>query len=387
MTALPHPIDRIALFVPSLAGGGAERVMLALAAGFAERGIQVDLVLAKRVGALLRRVPPEIRVIDLQARRTVLSLPALLRYLSRRRPPALLATMNANIPALLAKKIYGKRLLTVVRCETSPVAERSHGTFRTKLLTAAFARLLPAADAIVGVSSVSVDELKRLAPAAASRLHCIRNPFVDFGCHADGCTKPPAVHPWLNDTSRPVVLSVGRLEKEKDHTTLLKAFARASRSCNARLIVLGEGSRRAALEKLAQDLDIADRVDFPGFSPKPHMFMSRSNLVVLSSIYEGAPLALIEALVSGCRIVSTNVGGAREILGYGKYGALVPPGDWKSMSAEILRALQSKKKNAIPESILHQYSLSSAINSHLELLVTRDGAVGRAAERTTCTQT
>ena len=376
MTALPHPIDRIALFVPSLAGGGGERVMLALAAGFAKRGLQVDLVLAKRVGALLRQVPPGIRVVNLRARKTVLSLPALLRYLRRRRPPALLSTMEANIPALLAKKIYGERLRTVVRCETSPIAARSRGTLREKLLTAAFTRLLPAADAIVGVSSAAVDELKRLAPAAAPRLHRIYNPFVDLDSNAVRRGQAPTGHPWLDDTGRPTVLCVGRLEKVKDHATLLKAFERTSRSCDARLIVLGEGSRRAALEKLASDLGIADRVDFPGFARNPLRFMSRSNLVVLSSIYEGMPLVLIEALVSGCRIVSTDVGNAREILADGKYGALVPIGDWKTMSIEILRALNNKDKPEIPESILNRYSLSSAIESHLQLLLTHDGAIG-----------
>jgi hypothetical protein len=95
---------KIALFLPSLRGGGAERVMVNLARGFVERGLRVDLVLARAEGPYLSQVPKEVRVVDLGARRVLYSLPGLVRYLRRERPQAMLSALNhANIVAIWAK--------------------------------------------------------------------------------------------------------------------------------------------------------------------------------------------------------------------------------------------------------------------------------------------
>jgi hypothetical protein len=97
--------SRIALFLPSLRGGGAERVMLALANGFVARGLGVDLVLAKAEGPYLREVSEAVRVVDLGASRVLASVPGLIRYLRRERPEALLSAMShANLVALWARR-------------------------------------------------------------------------------------------------------------------------------------------------------------------------------------------------------------------------------------------------------------------------------------------
>ena len=106
---------RLALFLPSLRGGGAERVMVNLARGFVERGIAVDLVLAKAEGTYLSEVPQEVRIIDLKSHRVLTSLPGLIRYLRRERPSVLLSAMNhTNLVALWAKKLSGVSTKVVV---------------------------------------------------------------------------------------------------------------------------------------------------------------------------------------------------------------------------------------------------------------------------------
>ena len=102
------PNNRIALFLPSLEGGGAERVMVNLAEGFVAEGRQVDLVLVKAEGAYLDKVPEQVRIIDLKCTRVVTSLFRLARYLRKEKPAALLSAMDhANVIAILARQFSG----------------------------------------------------------------------------------------------------------------------------------------------------------------------------------------------------------------------------------------------------------------------------------------
>jgi hypothetical protein len=126
----------IALFLPSLRGGGAEKVMVNLALGFVEQGLKVDLVLAKAEGPYLSRVPEEVRVVDLGARRVLYSLPGLVRYLRRERPQAMLSALNyANIVAIWAKLLARVQMhLVVSERNTLSCSTRNASSVRVKLL-------------------------------------------------------------------------------------------------------------------------------------------------------------------------------------------------------------------------------------------------------------
>jgi hypothetical protein len=107
--------QRIALYVPSLHCGGAERVMLTLAGAFAESGFEVDLVVAAAEGPYLSQVPPQVRLVDLAASRVLTSLPGLVRYLRQYRPTALLSAMeHANVVALWGRALARVPMRVVV---------------------------------------------------------------------------------------------------------------------------------------------------------------------------------------------------------------------------------------------------------------------------------
>ena len=106
---------RLALYLPSLRGGGAERVMLNLARGFSEKGLKTDLVLAKAEGPLLVKVPLNVRVVDLGKKRVLRSLPGLASYLRRERPIAILSAMDhANVVAIWANQLSGLNTRIVI---------------------------------------------------------------------------------------------------------------------------------------------------------------------------------------------------------------------------------------------------------------------------------
>ena len=146
-------------------------------------------------------------------------------------------------------------------------------------------------------------------------------------------------HPWLEAGQPPVILAVGRLSTQKDYPSLIRAFAMVRAKRQARLVILGAGrdqhkteQRQEEIASLARELGVGDDVDAAGFAANPFAYMSRSAVLALSSLYEGLPAVLIQAMACGCPVVSTDCPtGPREILEDGRYGPLVPVGTFRHL--------------------------------------------------------
>ena len=207
------------------------------------------------------------------------------------------------------------------------------------------ASLLPRADAIITNSVGSSEDLARNLPRASPRVRTIHNPVVWPSLADEACM--PVEHPWFRDPGAPVILSAGRLEPQKDHATLIRAFALVAQHRDVRLVVLGEGVERRNLVRLTHDLGVAHRVDFPGFHVNPFAFMAKSRLFVLSSTHEGMANVLIQAMACGTPVVSTDCpSGPREVLEDGKWGPLVPVGHPESLANAMLTAMDHAPDSA-----------------------------------------
>jgi len=163
-------------------------------------------------------------------------------------------------------------------------------------------------------------------------------------------------------------VAVGRLQMQKDYPTLLHAFAQVRKNRPVRLLILGEGKDRLALEELIKELGLEQDVSLPGFVMNPYAYMARASLFVLSSRWEGLPTVLIEALCCGTPVVSTDCpSGPREILRDGQYGQLVPVGDVDGLAQAIEAALNSKAPGPPSES-WRPYDLENVVNQYISLL-------------------
>lgn len=332
--------EKIAIYLPSLRGGGAERVMLDIAKGFAQRGALVDLLLVQAKGPYIDLVPTEVRLIDLHARGVATSFPRLVRYLQRERPVALLSTLShANVGALLAKRFFRKGLRVIVRQASNFTMDRRHGTFKERIVLELTKRLLPSADAIIAGSQGVADDLRSNVPSASHLIHVIGNPVVSPDCLVEA--EVPVTHPWFRPGQPPIVLAAGRLVPQKDYPTLLRAFAGIVKRRRAHLVILGEGPLRSELSILARELGIEKDIDFPGFQLNPFAYMSKAQVFVLSSVWEGLPNALIQAMACGTPVVSTDCpSGPGEILD-GGLGRLVPVGNPEALADGILETLDN----------------------------------------------
>ena len=358
---------RLAIFLPSLNGGGAEHAMLNLAHGLSERGLSVDLVLAQAKGPYLANVRKSLRLVDLKASRVLLSLPELVRYLRRERPEALLSALDyANITALWARRLAGLPIKAVVN-EQNTISRSANNSARRrqKIVPYLAKRFYPWSDGIVAVSEGVAGDLSQVLGVPREEIRVIFNPVVTPELHQKA--QGPLNHPWFKVGQPPVVLAIGRLTVQKDFPTLIQAFARVRQRQSARLVILGEGPDRPILETLVNELDIDEEVALPGFVENPYAYLGRASLYVLSSRWEGLPTVLIEALCCGVPIISTDCpSGPREILADGHYGSLVPVENVAALAEAIESGLAGDTPRPTVES-WRPYTQKTVVDQYINL--------------------
>ncbi len=396
---------RIAVLVPSLEGGGAERSMLTLVRAFLERGREVDLVVCRLKGTYVDSVPPQARLVVLESAgrlrgrlsalfasrgwpgpvlRTVVlpgkSAPeivytaSLKSYLRERRPDVLLSAMTyTNLAALWARNavdpalpvVISERIALTQHCESASCREK----WRWRYLPALVRQNYPSADAIVAVSSQVAEDLVAITELPDRAVKTIYNPVVDDLLRSQAAE--PLSNSWFDPEEPPVIIGVGRLTEQKDFATLIRAFARVHTSRPVRLLILGEGKQRGLLQDLVEQLNVHVDVAMPGFVDNPFQYMARAAVLVQSSEYEGLPGVLIQALACGCPVVSTNCpGGAAEILENGRYGALVPVGDDGALAGAIESVLDEPPDRTVLLERAEQFSVDAATRTYLGLLDT-----------------
>ena len=364
----PDAPVRIALLVPSLAGGGIATVLLVIARGLADRGYAVDLVVFNRSGELDGRVPDDVRLIDLGVRKLPAALPKLVGYLKSARPGLVIAaSWYAVFIALAAKRFCCPGIRLWVRQDNVHSIQAAHARRKHRLILKAIRLLLPSAERIIAVSAGVAEDLQRQAPRIAGRVRVVPNPVPHDDIAAMAAA--PLDHPWFDEPDVPVILSAGRLVGQKDFSTLIRAFAEVAKSRPARLVILGEGRERDALAGLARELGVAEGVDLPGFVVNPFTWMSRARVFAVSSIDEGLSMVLVEAMACGTPVVSTDCPhGPREVLEGGRWGPLVPVGDAHALAEAILETLRDPLPPAGLVSRSRAFSVEACIGRHIELM-------------------
>ena len=349
--------------------------MVTLANAFAMRGFNVDLVLATAKGPYLRNVTANVRLVDLKAGRVIRALLPLVGYLRRERPVAMLSAMgHANLVALLGRKL-ARTSTRVVVSERSTISGqfRIARGFVPKLTFKLLPWLYPHADAICTVSQEAANDFADFTKIPRERIETIYNPFDLASIDESAKTSPD--HPWLEKGDAPVILAIGRLNEAKDFSVLIRAFAQLKSSRMARLIVLGEGELRPALESLIDELGLTEHdVQMPGFVDNPFAYLSRCNLFVLSSRREGLPGALIEAMACGAPVVSTDCrSGPAEILEGGRWGRLVPVGDVDALAKAMAEVLDTPR-DQLPDvrARARDFEQDRAVDAYLRLLGVRN---------------
>jgi glycosyltransferase involved in cell wall biosynthesis len=351
-----HVAPLIAVFLPRLSAGGAERVLLALVGEILRRGYRCDLVTAQSGGRWAHRIPLGARYLSLESTKPLHSIPRLMQYLRRERPSVLLSSVfSANVAAIVAASATNTRcvLREAYRAEDDA---KSASTVATILNRLALRWLYRRANAIIALSKGLARHIIDVTRITPGRVFVIPNPHL-----------PPPSMPE-EDRATDLILACGRLEPQKDFSILLQAFAIVRKSRPARLVVLGEGSQLDMLQRQADELGVANDVEFPGYAENVHQWMRRAKVFVSTSRIEGFPNVLLEALVNGCAVVSTESSDAvPELLDGGRLGTIVPVGDAHSAANGILAAMTSHPAIATDD-LIEKYDVSSIVDQYLKVL-------------------
>jgi glycosyltransferase involved in cell wall biosynthesis len=360
--------ERLAFFLPGLYEGGAERIILNLAKGISARGYAVDLVLARAEGPYMAQIPDTVRLIDLKAPRVLGSVPALIKYLQHERPIALLSALFANIIALWAKRLSGiPQRVVISEHNTLSSVVKNQNDPRWQLYPKLAGCFYPWANNIIAVSTDVANDLTKVAGIPRNLIEVIYNPIVTPDLQAK--SEAPLEHPWFKDGEPPVILTVGRLTDQKAFDVLIQAFSLLRKTHSARLLILGEGENRPALESLIRQLGLEQDVNLMGFVQNPYPYMAHASLFVLPSRWEGLPTVLVEALYLGIPIIATDCpGGSREILKDGQFGKLVPV-DAPLILADAIGMSMNDRRSCPPKESWMPFNLDFVVDRYVNLLL------------------
>ena len=365
------------LFLPSLSGGGAERVLTQLANEFFISGHEVHLVVASgRDCVYLSEVKPGVKLTLLGSNRTLHAIPKLAKLIYSHKPTVLLTSMgHAAVICKLALLLCGRSKTRFYIREAIAfeykLAQMNNN--KSRLFHLIIGWTYRRANGVIGTNkamSLGLVDGYRLSKSVST----IPNPVIasDFKCSVQAPLEQPI--PW-NQKVR-IVITAGRLCKQKDFDTLIRAFAKLCDQKDLRLIILGEGELRSDLESTIQELNISDRCWLPGFVCNPLPYFALADVFVLSSINEGLPNVLIQALATGTPCVSTDCPtGPADVLKNGKYGHLVPVGDEVQLATSIDKTLSGGRAALSPkivEGIYKRYDAKRVASEYLRTMGVSD---------------
>jgi glycosyltransferase involved in cell wall biosynthesis len=368
----------ITLFYRGLEFGGIERTIVLLANEFASKGHHVELLLYQAHGPLRKELNPAVKVTELPIKPfrfftgglSLRGVFAVGRYLKSQKPDLFISSGHFyNETSVVAKLLYGSKSKVVVVVQTDVFAQAQLVSRRLlKAIPLLMKLLYRFADELVCVSAALGESLKSI-PLKKGKKPVVINNGVSVETIRAFAEEPVSDH-WLNDSSIPVVLGVGRLTTQKNFELLVRAFATVSKKFPCRLVILGNGELESNLNSLIKSLSIDTCAKLLPFDLNPYRYMARAKVFVLSSNWEGSPLVLIEALAAGATVVATDCPtGPKEVLNNGEFGYLFPMEDQEKLEKLIEQAVT----NALPEKKLNEkwfqtWDISAVANAYLELL-------------------
>lgn len=322
-------------------------------------------------GELLSLLDDRVVLVGLGAPRIRNLLPTLVRYLRQRRPAAVLANMwpltALTVLAAHWARLQGRVVLVEHTSWSRSVAD--YGFISRLLIRPSMRWLFPKADARIAVSEGAARDLEAFAGLASGSVHSVDNPVTGLP-PSPIPAKPAAVIPdWALGTHRRLI-AIGSFKSEKRHDLLLQAFSILATRRDAKLLILGDGAGRPALERQVAQLGLGEQVFLPGFVLDPRPYLAAADLFVLSSDFEGFGNVIAEALEQGRPVVSTDCpSGPREILADGRFGALVPVDDVAALSAAMDQALSHSHDREVLKHRAADFSVGKAADAYLDLLL------------------
>ncbi len=368
-------MKRVVFYLSDFQSGGTEWFALRLARALALRGYTPLFLVVQKKGELISLIQREFDTTILNGSgyclgRLLVTIPAMVRFLREKKPDALISGLPLlNAVAAMAISLSGVncRMIAVEHmrlCRMGAGVGAMVRFYAKRLLTHWAHRR---ADRVVCVSKTVLEDICANVSGVKSSPILIYNPIIPANLTelmAEGTG-----HRWLDTPQEgPLIVAIGRLLPVKDFPTLLKAFRSILDKRVARLLILGEGEERTALEQMIQALHLGYHVSMPGTVRNVFPYLKAADVFVLSSTHEAFGNVIAEALACGTKIVSTDCGGPREILRNGALGELVRPSDPLALAKAVERALNASGDPAERMAAGRAFSVEAAAESYIKIL-------------------
>ena len=360
---------KIAFILPSLEGGGAERVILTLANLFSKNGYEIFLILISNKITYSDPLSKKIKIIKFGSARVINSVFKLRSFLKNEKPDILFSTLpHLNVFVLFFKIFFLKCSTKFVIRETNTLSEveKSSNSLATQALHKMIKFQYPKADLIICPSKGVAKDLTKNFGIDKNLISIIYNP-INFDLISDLAKEPIKNTSYFKRDAK-IVIGLGSLSNQKDFPTLIKAVKEVNKIQKCILLIIGEGKERDNLKNLIKSLDLEQNVFLLGFKKNPFKFLKNADAFVLSSKYEGLPNSLIQALLLKVPCISTNCkSGPEEILNFGEYGQLVEVGNYYEISKSILNVFNRKWKNNYGNRFDYRFDENQILNRYMEL--------------------
>jgi glycosyltransferase involved in cell wall biosynthesis len=342
---------KILFVIPSLVGGGAERVTLNILKHLDRERFIPHLAMFSYEGEYLTQVPNDVSIYNLNwdlKKKQWINIFKLIKILafkiySELKPDIIISSLvYANLIVIISRKFSPiKPPIIITEQNNTLQAQNNFRILKIKTLWW-IKRIYPQADEIIAVSKGVAKDLAKSFGVPKDKIQVIYN-GTDLA-FIKNAVQEPVDNIALTRGNAPVIIACGRLQYQKNYPLLLEAFAKTLKHIDSRLLILGQGEDRSSLEELVARLGIRERVVFLGFQKNPYKYLAVSDIFVLSSRWEGAPNVLLEAMACGVPVISTRCHyGPEEIITDGVNGLLVPVGDKDAMADAIIRLLKDKQ--------------------------------------------
>ncbi|THB73263.1 MAG: glycosyltransferase [Gammaproteobacteria bacterium] len=333
---------KIAFFLQSLAGGGAERAIVALAGAIADQGFTVDLVIGDAQSDYHSEIASNVNVHDFSTRSPVKTMRCLMAYLRYHNPQVIMSALDIpNLMLIISAKLVGyKGKIFISQRAVIDASLRNLKPCR-RIITAFLQKLLfPYADTLISNSKAAANELLNRLSIPAEKIITIQNAIDSERIYK--LSLEPLHDKFIEENSLPVILTIGSLTKRKDIQTLIKAIAIVIKHKKVKLVILGKGPEQKNIDTLISKLNLEEYIHLPGFDVNPYKWIAASSVFVSSSTEEGFPNVIAEALALNCPVVATDCpGDTSDLLEFGKWGKLVPVGHVEQMSEAILTTINA----------------------------------------------
>jgi glycosyltransferase involved in cell wall biosynthesis len=365
---VPEGTEHLTFFLASLEGGGIQKATTRLLRELIRRDIRTTLVVINGSGPTRKEVPEGCVLIDLHHTRTRFAFISLFKYLVNEKPSVGISSQtHLNVLMIIIRFLSGYPKHLVVR-EHNTFSEENikiGGLFeRSRVwlirLLYRFSSEFVAVSKSVAISINQYAKYKKDIRVIQNGIAV--NEIRELKSH-------PPDHPWLeNGGNKKIIVGIGRLSRQKNFSDLLIAFSRIKDPKQARLLILGEGAELENLQTLSRELQIEDRVDFPGYIENPYPILAQADVFVSPSKWEGFGNVVLEALACGAPIVATDCpGGPADILEGKPFARIVPLDDAHAMAEAIEEQMMYKTDRTQIIQYAQQFSIGTTAQQYIDM--------------------